>query len=80
MATCSSVLAGKIPWTGELGESMGHKELDTTEHDNNKGQAAWALLSTVLECHPSCRPLTSASCCSLPQCLYQRALLNKHRL
>ena len=40
MATCSIILAGKIPWTGEPGESMGHKESDTTEHDNNKGQAA----------------------------------------
>ena len=34
MATCSSVLAWKIPWTEEPGRlpSMGHKESDTTEH------------------------------------------------
>ena len=33
MATHSSVLAWKIPWTEELGrlQSMGHKELDMTE-------------------------------------------------
>ena len=33
MATHSSTLAWRIPWTEELGglQSMGHKELDTTE-------------------------------------------------
>ena len=33
MATHSSVLAWRIPWTEELGgqQSMGHKESDTTE-------------------------------------------------
>ena len=33
MATHSSILAWRIPWTEELGrlQSMGHKELDTTE-------------------------------------------------
>ena len=33
MATHSSILAWRIPWTEEPGglESMGHKELDTTE-------------------------------------------------
>ena len=33
MATSSSILAWRIPWTEEPGElqSMGHKELDTTE-------------------------------------------------
>ena len=33
MATYSSILAWRIPWTEELGglESMGHKESDTTE-------------------------------------------------
>ena len=33
MATHSSVLAGRIPWTEEPGrlQSMSHKELDTTE-------------------------------------------------
>ena len=33
MATHSSTLAWKIPWTEELGglQSMGHKESDTTE-------------------------------------------------
>ena len=40
MATHSSILAGKIPWTEEPGESMGHEVSDTTEHNNNKGQAA----------------------------------------
>ena len=34
MATHSSVLAWKIPWTGELGRlrSMGHKESDMTKY------------------------------------------------
>ena len=33
MATHSSILAWRIPWTDELGglQSMGHKESDTTE-------------------------------------------------
>ena len=31
MATHSSILAWKIPWTGEPGGPWGHKELDTTE-------------------------------------------------
>ena len=33
MATHSSILAWRIPWTEESGrlQSMGHKELDTTE-------------------------------------------------
>ena len=33
MATHSSILAWKIPWTEEPGglQSMGHKESDTTE-------------------------------------------------
>ena len=33
MATCSNILAWKIPWTEEPGglQSMGHKESDTTE-------------------------------------------------
>ena len=33
MATHSSILAWRIPWTEELGglQSMGYKELDTTE-------------------------------------------------
>ena len=32
--TLSSILAWKIPWTEEPGglQSMGHKELDSTEH------------------------------------------------
>ena len=33
MATYSSILAWRIPWTEELGrlQSIGYKELDTTE-------------------------------------------------
>ena len=36
MATHSSILAWRIPWTEESGrlQSMGHKELDTTERLN----------------------------------------------
>ena len=34
MATHSSILAWKIPWTEQSGglQSTGHKQLDTTEH------------------------------------------------
>ena len=34
MATHFSILAGKIPWTGQPGglQSTDHKDLDTTEH------------------------------------------------
>ena len=34
MATCSSLLAWKIPWTEQPGglQSMGSQELDMTEH------------------------------------------------
>ena len=34
MATHSSILAWRIPWTEEPGglQSLGHKELDMTEH------------------------------------------------
>ena len=34
MATCSSILAWRIPWTEELAgySPWGHKELDTPEH------------------------------------------------
>ena len=34
MVTHSSILAWKIPWTEQSGglQSMGHKQLDTTEH------------------------------------------------
>ena len=31
MATHSSILAWRIPWTEEFGRAWGHKELDTTE-------------------------------------------------
>ena len=31
MATHSSILAWKIPWTEETGGPWGHKELETTE-------------------------------------------------
>ena len=32
MATCFSILPGKIPCTEELGNPWCHKELETTEH------------------------------------------------
>ena len=43
MTTCSSILAWKIPWTEEPGglQSMGCKELDTTERSSM--QHAWTL-------------------------------------
>ena len=41
MATHSSILARRIPWTEKPGrpQSMGHKELDTTEQlSNSRGR------------------------------------------
>ena len=37
MATCSSILAWKIPWTEKPGglQSMGHKESEMTEHTHS---------------------------------------------
>ena len=35
MATHSSILAWRIPWTEEPGSSWGHKESETTEHNDN---------------------------------------------
>ena len=39
MATHSSILAWRIPWTEEIGglQSMGHKESDTIEQLNHQG-------------------------------------------
>ena len=53
MATCSSILAGKIPWTEEPGrlQSVGHEELDRTErlnmhtHANCKQPIAMQVIS-----------------------------------
>ena len=35
IATHSSILAWKIPWTEELGGSLGHKELDTAKYTHH---------------------------------------------
>ena len=47
MATHSSILAWRIPWTEELGglQSMGRKELDTTERLHFHFQLLLALSS-----------------------------------
>ena len=39
MATPSSILAGKIPWTEKPGSSMGRKESATTEHSEAHKEA-----------------------------------------
>ena len=48
MTTHSSILARKIPWTGELGglQSMGHKESDTTEATDHAHQILPILMSS----------------------------------
>ena len=48
MTTHSSILARKIPWTGELGglQSMGHKESDTTEATEQAHQILPILMSS----------------------------------
>ena len=73
MATCSIFLLGKIHRQKNLVSysPQGHKESDTNEHNNNKGQATWALLSTVQTSH-------LCFLCSLPQPWYHRALLSEH--
>ena len=45
MATCSSILAWRIPWTEEHGglQSMGSKELYTTEHTCTDTLLQWSL-------------------------------------
>ena len=52
MATHSSVLAWRIPWTEELGglQSMGRKESDTTErlHFTFTLSRRWSLISPML--------------------------------
>ena len=47
MATHSSILAWKIPWTEELGglQSMGGKESDTTERLHFHFHFHWVLIS-----------------------------------
>ena len=48
MATHSSILARKIPWTGKLGGlwSMGHKESDTIEVTEQAHQILPILMSS----------------------------------
>ena len=43
MATCSSIPAWEIPWTEESGglQSMGHKQLDTTEQLSTAQREVW---------------------------------------
>ena len=49
MATHSSILAGKIPWTEEPAgySSRGHKELDTTELLSSSGSVTITLASVM---------------------------------
>ena len=62
MATRSSILAWRIPWTEEPGEiqSMGHKELDTTEqltHTHHSKGKAYIRGGTLTEtAHPGQAP------------------------
>ena len=48
VATHSSILAGKIPWTAEPGglQSKGHKESDTTEATSQAHKVYWEIISS----------------------------------
>ena len=62
MATHSSILAWRIPWTEELGglQSMGHKESGTTERLHFHFRPLWGFLQCqLLFC--SCLPLNLTS-------------------
>ena len=58
MATHSSILAWRIPWTEELGglQSMGRKELDTTErlqfhfHFGNAALINYLMEAKIIQC------------------------------
>ena len=50
MATHSSILAWRIPWTEEPGSPWGHKELDTTEQLNNNNLFSSCSLITSYGC------------------------------
>ena len=60
MATRSSILAWKNPWTEETGgySPWGHRELDTTEQLNDNDLIAW--VSTV-----SSGPVSSSAVCAV---------------
>ena len=49
MATHSSTIAWKIPWTEEPGTPWGHKESDTTEHSFNYNYNI--IYSLFIKCH-----------------------------
>ena len=60
MATHSSILAWRIPWTEEPGGPWGHKESDTTEQLGDISVCVSALLS---QCdHPCLLPLCQQVC------------------
>ena len=61
MATHSSILAWKMPWTKDPGRlcPQGHKELNATEH-STVAAAAKSLNLTYLACQFIC--MTSACC------------------
>ena len=50
MATLSSILVWRIPWTEEPGglQSMGHKEMDTTERLTETHTWSWSLEAHLL--------------------------------
>ena len=50
MATHSSILAWKVPWTGASYSLSGHKEMDTTSrlHNTNKAYGRVALLGSLV--------------------------------
>ena len=50
MATCSSILAWRIPWTEEPGglQPMGHKESDTTEQRSTAQCLCWMHMQAPL--------------------------------
>ena len=50
MATHSSIIGWRIPWTEEPGSPWGHKELDTTEQLNNNDLFSSCDLITSYGC------------------------------
>ena len=50
MATHSSNIAWRLPWTEEPGSPWGHKELDTTEQLNNNNLFSSCSLITSYGC------------------------------
>ena len=92
MATHSSILAWKLPWTEEPGElrSMGSQESDTTDHTiaqykekhriNCKLLSLWSLFVCFTPWSPSAlSPFTGQSCCARLACSQTTLKKQQHK-